>query len=835
MKTTTLVLLLFLTSLELWAQTPPGMSPAPGVPGAPGFPPIRRPIRRPFGATNNPFANPASGMSALPSTSPILGGNGNGNGNLNGTPGLGNGANDGGNPGGGNGGTAAEEMISAGDINFQGVDVNQVLEVYAKLVHRTLLRGAVPQASIVLKTETPLTKTEAIEALQAVLAMNGIEVVNIGEKFVKVGAVGDANSFGAKFNDSKVADLPDLGTYVTHIVQLKYLKPTVVAPLITPFAKLPNAVLAIDDNGILILRDNAENVKRMLEFIDKIDISVPAEYISEVIPIRYAQAADIASALNSLGGQGGGSTVSIGSSPTGGRVSGLSGNSSGFGGGGGTGGGINGIGGGGQGGYNNGSGVNGTRTFGSTTGATANGTPTTGSTFQQRLSDIVNRAGSGGGGTAGGNGKDPIQVFGQTKIIADQRSNSLLIFATRQDMENIKHVISELDVLLAQVLIEAVIMDVNIGSAFSFGTSIAQNPKQFGSTGASSATNALGAPVNAILGGGGGNNGASFLSGLTNGTGGNFANNLGSGFSYFGNIGPTWDVAMTALASDNKATVIQRPRIQTSQAKPATFFVGNTVPYITGSYNGVYGGGNSSSYSQLTVGVELDVTPFINPDGLVVMDINQEIDDVNGSTPIEGVGNVPNTDKRTLNSEIAVRDKDTIMLGGFIRSDKSSTRSGVPVLEDIPVLGALFSNRSNSKAREELIVLMRPTVLKTLDDSAAMTLKEERRLPGVSAAAADDAAYERELISTERKAEKKRAKANGESDGFFNADDTILQTDRIGVATNGPNVLVNQPAVRVTTPVPAPAPTTGDTPAQAAARAALLQNMQAQPAGTTNP
>jgi hypothetical protein len=163
----------------------------------------------------------------------------------------------------------------------------------------------------------------------------------------------------------------------------------------------------------------------------------------------------------------------------------------------------------------------------------------------------------------------------------------------------------------------------------------------------------------------------------------------------------------------------------------------------------------------------------------------------------------------------------------------------VPVLEDIPILGALFSNRSNSKAREELIVLMRPTVLKSLDDSAAMTLKEERRLPGVSAAAADDAAYERELIAAERKAEKKRAKANGESDGFFNADDTILQTDRIGIATNGPNVLVNPPAVRVTVPAPpaapAPVPMTGDTPAQAAARAALLQNMQAKPAGATNP
>ncbi len=77
-------------------------------------------------------------------------------------------------------------MIPAGNINFQGVDVSQVLEVYSKLVGRTLLRAGLPQASIILKTETPLTKTEAIEALQAVLSLNGISVVNVGDKFVKV-------------------------------------------------------------------------------------------------------------------------------------------------------------------------------------------------------------------------------------------------------------------------------------------------------------------------------------------------------------------------------------------------------------------------------------------------------------------------------------------------------------------------------------------------------------------------------------------------------------------------------------------------------------------------
>jgi general secretion pathway protein D len=352
-----------------------------------------------------------------------------------------------------------------------------------------------------------------------------------------------------------------------------------------------------------------------------------------------------------------------------------------------------------------------------------------------------------------------------------------------------------LDVLLSQVLIEAVIMDVTLGSSFNLGVSAAQNPQQYGTT--------AGGP---ILGGGGGNNGAALQSlipgGLANAaTNGAFAQNLGGGLNYYGNIGPNWDVAVSALAGENNATVIQRPRIQTSQAKPATFFVGNTVPYVTGTYyGGGYSGGNSSQYSQLTVGVELDVTPFINPDGLVVMDINQEIDDVNGSTAIEGVGNVPNTDKRTLSSEIAVRDRDTIMLGGFIRSDKSTSKSGVPVLQDIPLLGMLFSSRSDSKNREELIVLMRPTVLKTLDDSAAMTRTEERRLPGVSAAALDDNNYEQQLIAAERKAEAKRARASGETNGFYEENHTILQTDRIGLGTNAP--VIPPPDVMVITNMP---------------------------------
>ncbi len=657
MKTTTLFLILFLTGLDLWAQMPPTTPPGANAPAAP------------------------------------------------------------------EGGASPDEIIPPEMINFTSTSVDQVLEVYEKLVGRTLLRapGLPLTTQIVLHTMTPLTKKEAIEALQVVLSMNGVVVENIGDKFVKVLPAGDAGSGGQKIDTNDVSQLPDMGTYVTHIVHLNYVKPSVMQGILTPFSKLPGAILPLDDNGILILRDNAENVKRMMEMIAQVDVGGSAsEIVSEVVPIKYALAEDIANALSSLGG-GSANTVSIGNAP----AATPSGNGIARPGGiGGTPGGVN--------------GGNQFRPNGiGEPGTTPNGTPTPGGTFQSRLLSIVNRAAAGPGGQ-----DQPIQIFGQTKIIADQRSNSLLIFATRQDMNTITNIIAKLDVLLSQVLIESAIIDVDLNKALNAGVSVAQNPKTFSSS------------LGGIAGGGGSINDPSFLNFL-NGAAPAFnganSNVLSPGLSYFGNIGPTWDVALQAAASDNSATVIQRPRIQTSQAKAASFFVGQTVPYINGStYGSAYG--NSSSYSQLSVGVELDVTPFINPDGLVVMDINQEIDDIASFTTIDG-NPVPNTTKRTLQSEIAVKDKDTIMLGGFIRSDKKNNKSGIPFLQDIPIIGSLFSQRNDSKDRSETIVLIRPTVLRTPEIAAEQAVAEQKRLPGVERAINEDAADERKQVAAEAKAE----------------------------------------------------------------------------------
>lgn len=643
---------------------------------------------------------------------------------------------------------APEKEVAGITYNFPGVDVKQVLEVYAGLVNRTLLIGQMPNATITLKTQSPLTKSEAIEALQAVLALNNITVVNIGEKFVKVLPPDQAAGAGAKLNDVPASELPDLGTYVTHIVQLTNIAPSKIIPSLQPFARLQNGFTPLDDNGVLIIRDYAENVKRMLEMIAKIDVSVPAVYISEVIPIRYAQADEIAGALTSLGGGGGGS-VAIGSSSAPAPISGVAPNR-------GIGAGISGLGGTTQpGAYGNTPGS----TFGQPrtglgTQTPATGTPSSTTPFQQRLIGLINRASGPSGGQ-----QEPIQVFGQAKIIADQRSNSLLIFATREDMEQIKKVISQLDVLLAQVLIESVIIDYSLGpNQVSFGVSAAQQPQSYSSQ----------PPITTA---GGYNNGQTLYNLLQqkaniSNTNGIFAGGLGGGLNYFGNLGNYWNVALKAAASDSHASIIQTPSIQTSQAKPAQFFVGDTVPYVTSTYN--YGGayGNQSSYSQLSVGVELAVTPFINPDGLVVMRIQQEIDDLNGFTTINNVGQIPNTIKRTLSSEITVSNQDTVVLGAFIKNGKSTTRSGVPLLRDIPLLGSLFSQQNKSKQREELIVLMRPTVLKTPQIAAVNTTKLEQTLPGASQAYADDVVENAKAVDAQRKKELKNPSA---TPGFYSS------------------------------------------------------------------
>ncbi|MCS7089730.1 MAG: secretin N-terminal domain-containing protein [Verrucomicrobiota bacterium] len=574
-----------------------------------------------------------------------------------------------------------EETIPAGTIDWVGAggaDLEQVFEYYAKLTGRTILRPAnLAAPPIKLRTESDLTRREFIQALDSVLAMNGIAMIPMGEKFVKAVPIAQANQEGAAIQRLDAELLPELGSYVTHIVQLKYAKPSELVQVLTPFAKVPNGILPIDSNQILVLRDNAENVKRMLELIREIDVAVPSEYISEVIPIKYAMASDIAAALNSL--SAGGGTTSVGARATGATRAQSAGLQR--------------------------PGTTGLPGQPMTTPPGAQppqANPQ--ANFSQRLQQIVQRASALASGE--------IQVIGQTKIIADERANALLVYATKEDMATIKDIISKLDVILPQVLIETTILDVSLNNKWNLGLSGLQTTRRLGDN---------------IIGAGGVNASQAFNFSGTNLT----ADLLGSGLRYFTRIDDNFYLTLQAAASDGTARVIQKPRILTSHAKPASFFVGETVPYITSTYYGGWGTGPAASYQQLRVGIQLSVTPFINADGLVLMQIDQSIDELGDEVEIAGGGKVPKTRSRTLSAEVAVRNGESILLGGYIRSSGTESHAGVPVLKDIPLLGYLFRSNDRSRDRSELMVLMRPVVLMDPEEAARLSAEERQRLPGV--------------------------------------------------------------------------------------------------------
>ena len=642
---------------------------------------------------------------------------------------------------------------------------DQVLEeIYAPLIGRTALRGggtmAVDKGTLLtLKTHTALTRSEAIMALETIMGMNGITVVPIGDKFFKVVTEAQAPMAAGLAYTNKADKLPDFGKFITEIVQLKYADPDQVVRALSLFARSPTSVIYIPSTASLIMRDYTENVKRMLEMVEKLDVESPLTVKSKVIPIRYALATDIASALGQLGA---GTSGSIGHPSSGASfphsttgttgAPGMGGNQPGMG------------------------GFGGQSSQGGLSGG-AGGRP---SNFANRLGAI---AGGAPAGAAGG-----VSLFGgQTKIIADERSNSLLVFANEDDMKMISNVIDELDVILPQVLIEAIILEVNLTDNKNFGVSFLQNQSTRGQLTGAGGNNVLTSGASSFLSGSGSGNGTNGGGGIS-GVGSSILSSLPGGFSYYAKYGSDLNAVLEAAASDSRVSVLSRPQIQTSHAVEAEIFIGNTVPYVTGTLNYGYSSGPSVNYEQMEVGIRMRVLPLVNKDGLVTMDIDQEIEQLGPSVAIPGAGNVPTTTKRDAGAKVEVMSGNTVILGGFISASRSLAHSGVPWLMDIPVLGNLFKNSNTQNTRTELVVLMRPTVLKN-PQIAALVAKEQRdKMAAVKQAEVDirrdedlsNAAANKEM----EKAAAKQAKQGGQSPTNPAVQFHFLETNNVNLELN---------------------------------------------------
>ena len=640
---------------------------------------------------------------------------------------------------------AMDDVIPMADLQLVNMPIEQFLKIYADYVNRTILRqAALPNLNVTLEAQTPLTVEEAIQAMDSVLSLNGYTTIPVGEKFITFVPSANALQEGAAFSTvTSAAELPEANQFITHISQLNHILPSEAVPMLTPMAKNPAGIVALDVSKTLVLRDNSSNIKRMLELLERIDIKPDEDFKLKVIPIRYGKVEEIYSSMQELiTGSGGGARPSSSSS----RTSPTSRTSS-------------------------------SRTSSSRATPQQNRTSTasnsSSSSFRSRLQSIVNRA-SGG----------DIQILENARIVPDYRSNSLIVFANDRDMAKIDEIVQQVDSILAQVLIEAIIVNVTLSDGMDTGVNILMNEAKGSNpnyiTGSLNGgpstiinTPAPAAPNNPGQGGfgeGGGNGGANTAAEVAGNAVGTFSSSmLSGGFSYLSRYDSGLDFAMSALAQNSSAKVMQTPRVQTSHAVPATFFNGEQVPYqgssgyggSYGGYGGAYGGygGSYGGYTQfLNVGITLDVTPYITPDDLVVMEISQTISELEGFIDMgggqaDGAGmKAPQTTEREATSTISVKDGDTILLGGFIRSAKTDTESGVPFLKDVPLLGNLFKNNSKTSKRSELLVLIRPTILDTPEEAALMSVKERKRLPGVREAEAEFTEDERKrMLRVERK------------------------------------------------------------------------------------
>jgi len=281
------------------------------------------------------------------------------------------------------------------------------------------------------------------------------------------------------------------------------------------------------------------------------------------------------------------------------------------------------------------------------------------------------------------------------KIVADEAKNAILIEATRADYQRVSQMIVSLDSIANQVLIEATIAEVTLNDELKFGVRWWMQKKNASYTFSDAASGAV--------------------------------SSVFPGFSYAltaANVAATLD----ALNQITDVNIVSSPSLTVMDNKAAVLQIGDQVPITTQSATSVLTVGapvvNSVSYKD--TGVILSITPRINDSGRVLLDIEQEVSSV-APTTSSGIDS-PTIRQRKIKTSVVVNNGEALVLGGMIQQSKSVGRSQIPILGDIPFLGNAASSKDNSIGKTELIILIRPHVIRDLNEAGAITDEYRRYL-----------------------------------------------------------------------------------------------------------
>jgi general secretion pathway protein D len=286
-------------------------------------------------------------------------------------------------------------------------------------------------------------------------------------------------------------------------------------------------------------------------------------------------------------------------------------------------------------------------------------------------------------------------LTGNVTLIPDINSNSVIVVTNPENMELVKSILDQLDRVPPQVMIQTIIVEATLGKADKFGVEWNYFGGKFGTFGANFGVQAGTTSTTATTPPG-------FTESITNG-------NL--------------TAFLQAISQDTKFRVLETPRIFAANNQQAEVNISQSVPYVISSQVDVNGNYNYS-YGFENVGVVLDVQPQITANGMVNMAVVQTANELQGYTSF----NAPIVNQRIANTDVTVKDGETIVLGGIIGDSKTATINKVPLLGDIPIIGNLFRSTSKSDTRTELLIFLTPHIVLSPEDAAKLRQNTENQL-----------------------------------------------------------------------------------------------------------
>ena len=650
-------------------------------------------------------------------------------------------------------------------LNFANADIEAVARTMATITGRNVVVDPRVKGQLTLVTENAVTPAAAFQQFLAALRLQGFTVVESGGLY-KVVPEADAKLQTGTVSVSQggAGGTPAGGQIVTQIFKLNFENANNLVPVLRPLISPNNTINVNPGNNSLVITDYADNLQRLARIVAAMDVANATDV--EVIPLQHAIASDLAPLVSRLiegsGGTGTGTAAAPAAAqgqtdtsfkttllpeprsnalivraanparlalvrslvarldqPAAPGSSAASGN-------------IHVV-------YlKNADAVKLAATLRAAvaamdTGGNAAGggaaSAATGSSPMLRTAASTGLAGSQGNNTMGGglgsgatlsSGANTNQPSTGGMIQADPTTNSLIISAPEPQYRQLRAVIDKLDGRRAQVLIESLIVEVSANKVAEFGI---QWQTAFGNYG-NGAVGVIGTNSSAA--------GGNIIDLAVAAATGNYAsltsNAVGNGMNVA--IAPRINgkyylgALANFLENTGDANVLSTPNLLTLDNEEAQIIIGNNVPFPTGSYANTGGSGGAvnpfTTVERKDVGLMLRVRPTINENGTVKLTLYQEVSKVNESTLTNVNG--PSTSKRSIESTVLVDDGSVIVIGGLLEDSYSLGQDKVPVMGDLPVLGALFRNENRSRKKTNLMVFLRPMVIRDNATSDALMM-----------------------------------------------------------------------------------------------------------------